>query len=172
MSIIVGIDPGSRVTGFGIIEQGSEFKETSLRSLSYGVIDLDEKADFPTRTKELGQSLEKLFAQFRPKTVVIEKIFLGRNADSAFKLGHARGVVMYQAACFNCEVFEYATRVVKKGITGKGSSSKDEVQVLVARQLGLKKIQRLDASDALALAFYHASRARLMQKMRLQEIEL
>lgn len=159
MSIILGIDPGSRITGFGVVRLHSLRSlghSSYLESIGYGVIQLDAQAPFALRMKELGQSLQQILTKYKPNAVAIEKIFLGKNADSAFKLGHARGVAMYEAAVAEAEVFEYATRVVKKGITGKGGSSKEEVQVVLARLLGLRQIQRIDASDALALAAHHA----------------
>ena len=152
MSIILGIDPGSRNTGFGVIHA----KNGLIEHISHGVIQLDPKDGFPARMKDLGESLKKIFAKYQPDQVVIEKIFLGKNADSAFKLGHARGVAMYEAAACGAEVFEYATRLVKKGITGKGSADKDDVQLMLQRFLKIQKIKRLDASDALALAVFQA----------------
>lgn len=106
--------------------------------------------------KELGEALESLLAKYKPQQVVIEKIFLGKNADSAFKLGHARGVAMYEAAKTEAHVVEYATRVVKKGIVGNGGASKEDVQSCLQRLLKIKAIERLDASDALALATFQA----------------
>lgn len=155
MSIILGIDPGSRITGFGVIKV-SQGRADTLSCQGYGIIKLNEKAGFPDRMKELGESLQQILDRYKPQVVVIEKIFLGKNADSAFKLGHARGVAMYEAACFGAAVFEYATRVVKKGVTGKGSATKEEVQLILQRLLGIGSIRRLDSSDALALATYHA----------------
>ena len=155
MSIILGIDPGSRNTGFGVIH----VKNGLLEHVSHGVIQLNPKDGFPARMRDLGQSLKKIFSKYQPNIVVIEKIFLGKNADSAFKLGHARGVAMYEAAVAGAEVLEYATRLVKKGITGKGSAQKEDVQVMLQRFLKIQKIKSLDASDALALAVYQATKA-------------
>lgn len=162
MSIILGIDPGSRVTGFAVIEK----KPTLIKVISYGIIKAQLENSFPERILELGSGLKQILHQFNPQTVAIEKIFLGKNADSAFKLGHARGVVMYESAQYGCQVFEYATRLVKKGITGKGSADKVEVQSMLERFLNLNKIKRLDASDALALAVFHALREEQTLKMK------
>lgn len=158
MSIILGIDPGSRVTGFGAIKVHKLNRPnlTSIEVVSFGVIQLNEKASFPIRMRELGESLHQVFLKLKPDGVAIEKIFLGKSADSAFKLGHARGVAMYEAALHDAEIFEYATRVVKKSITGRGGADKAEVQMMVQRLLGIDKIKRLDASDALALAIHHS----------------
>lgn len=152
--IILGIDPGSRVTGFAVIEVNR--KTGLIRHLNHGVIVLDVKKKFSERICDLGQGLRQVLTKHQPHQVVIEKIFLGRNADSAFKLGHARGVAMYEALLVKAEVIEYATRSVKKGIVGTGAASKEEVAMALSRLLNMKAINRLDASDALALAVYHA----------------
>jgi len=156
--IILGIDPGSRITGFGVVEinDDSSAKDFAVTHRSHGVIVLDSNLEFPKRMKELGAALETLLVKYKPQQVVIEKIFLGKNADSAFKLGHARGVAMYEAAKVNATVIEYATRVVKKGIVGNGGASKEDVQSCLQRLLKIKAIERLDASDALALATFQA----------------
>ncbi len=156
--IILGIDPGSRVTGFGALKVSGTGAGARIQHLNHGVIVMDPKDPFPKRMKELGESMDVILRKYNPDQVVIEKIFLGRNADSAFKLGHARGVALYESAKFGAEVIEYATRLVKKGVTGKGSASKEEVQLCLQRLLNLKAIARLDASDALALAAFHAYR--------------
>jgi len=154
--IILGIDPGSRITGFGVLEVSSNRLETKVRHLSHGVIMLDADDPFPVRMRELGEALIKVLQKHQPNQVVIEKIFLGKNADSAFKLGHARGVALYESAKGGAEIIEYATRSVKKGITGSGAASKEDVQACLMRLLNIQKISRLDASDALALATFHA----------------
>ena len=151
MSMILGIDPGSRVTGFGLIRADQK----TIELVSYGVIRLPTQASFPQRMRELSEGLEQILDKYRPDAVAIEQIFLGKNADSAFKLGHARGVAMAEAAKAGAQVFEYATRVVKKTLTGKGSGDKEQVLAIVERMLGVSGIEPLDASDALALALHH-----------------
>lgn len=152
MATIIGIDPGSRVTGFGVLEVCGH----QLIHITHGVICMDLEASFSERMKQLGESLQEIFLKHQPQHVSIEKIFLGRNADSAFKLGHARGVAMYEAARANAQVVEYATRLVKKGIVGTGAAEKEAVRAALQSLLKIKGIARLDASDALALAVYHA----------------
>lgn len=149
---ILGVDPGSRITGFGIVRVDNG----KIEHINHGVILLDADQSFPVRMKELGSAFREVMEKYQPHQVVIEKIFLGKNADSAFKLGHARGVIMYEAGLGNAEVAEYATRSVKKGITGNGGSSKEDVQALLKVLLNIKTINRIDASDALAMACYHA----------------
>lgn len=149
---ILGVDPGSRITGFGVVR----IENGKIEHINHGVILLDADQDFPVRMTELGSAFREVMEKYRPHQVVIEKIFLGKNADSAFKLGHARGVVMYEAGLGKAEVAEYATRSVKKGITGNGGSSKEDVQAVLKAMLNIKVINRIDASDALAMACYHA----------------
>lgn len=150
--IILGIDPGSRITGFGVLKiHGSH-----IQHVSHGVILMNPEDAFPLRMRDLGESMRELVEKYQPDHVSVEKIFLGKNADSAFKLGHARGVVLYESARCGADVHEYATRVVKKGIVGTGGASKEEVQFALQRLLNIKAISRVDASDALALAAFHA----------------
>ena len=150
--IILGVDPGSRITGFGVVR----VENGRVEHINHGVIVMDGDDSFPVRMKELGSAFREVMEKYRPQQVVIEKIFLGKNADSAFKLGHARGVVMYEAGMGDAEVYEYATRVVKKGVTGNGGSSKEDVQAVLKAILNIKVINRIDASDALAMACHHA----------------
>ncbi|MBX3033189.1 MAG: crossover junction endodeoxyribonuclease RuvC [Bdellovibrionaceae bacterium] len=149
---ILGVDPGSRVTGFGLIEADGD----RLRHLRHGVILLDDKVDFATRLAQLARAFREILAGHQAAHLALEKIFLGKNADSAFKLGHARGVLMSEAAQAGMRIHEYAARQVKKGVTGNGGASKEETQIVVQNLLGIHGIQRLDASDALALACHHA----------------
>lgn len=160
--MILGIDPGSRITGFGLIE----VQPQRLVHLRHGVILSDGDASFAQRLGRLADSFGELLAQHRPNQIVLERIFLGKNADSAFKLGHARGALMAEAARAGIEVFEYAARQVKKGVTGNGAAGKEEVQIVVQRLLGIHGIQRIDASDALALACHHAFENRKQTLLR------
>ncbi|KYG63059.1 Holliday junction resolvase [Bdellovibrio bacteriovorus] len=160
---ILGVDPGSRITGFGILRVDRD----RIEHISHGVILLDAEQGFAGRMKELGSAFREVMAKYKPQQVVIEKIFLGKNADSAFKLGHARGVIMYEAGLGDSEVFEYATRVVKKGVTGNGGASKEDVQAVLKAILKIQAINRIDASDALAMACHHAfemKKQRVMQR--------
>lgn len=149
---ILGVDPGSRITGFGVVRVNNG----KLEHVNHGVILLDADQTFPQRMTELGAAFREVIAKYKPQHVVIEKIFLGKNADSAFKLGHARGVIMYEAGLGRAEVMEYATRAVKKGVTGNGGASKEDVQVILKVLLNVATITRIDASDALAMACHHA----------------
>ncbi len=162
-SLVLGVDPGSRITGFGLIRVS---RSGQLEHVSHGVIVMDTDAGFPARMMQLGTAFQAIVQKYQPDHVAIEKIFLGKNADSAFKLGHARGVVMYEGIRGGAEVFEYATRLVKKGVTGDGGASKEQVQAVLKALLRLPKIERLDASDALAMACHHAYEIQKQQLVR------
>lgn len=173
--IILGIDPGSNITGYGLIR----IEKSNFIHLSHGVIrasggasaDSSKTKDFADRIHQIGLGLRDVIREFKPQIAVIEKIFLARNVDSAFKLGHARGVCMYEATSAGLEVVEYATREVKKGVTGTGGADKEQVQLILSRLLGIKLPMKLDASDALAMAYYHGLRLEMDQKMnRMKEL--
>ena len=156
MAIILGIDPGSRVTGFGALEWSAR----GPCLITFGIIRLDSSRSLAERLCELSENLREILTQYRPHHIVIEKVFLGKNADSAFKLGHARGVVMAESARIP-EVFihEYSTREVKRGVAGSGAAEKTQVQVHVQHLLKIQqKIEFIDASDALALALHHGQK--------------
>lgn len=163
--LILGVDPGSRITGFGLVRINAG-PAGQIEHVSHGVIAMDAKGAFPDRMMELGSGFQELMQKYRPDHVSIEKIFLGKNADSAFKLGHARGVAMYESVRGGAKVFEYATRLVKKGVTGDGSASKEQVQAVLKAILRLQKIDRIDASDALAMACHHAYQLQREQVVR------
>lgn len=174
-SIILGIDPGSQVAGFGVIRLKSSryFEFQDVEHLGHGIIRLgDSEKNFSSRLATLGQSMKELIQKYKPTDLSIEKIFLGKNADSAFKLGHSRGVVLYEATVAGCEVYEYATRSVKKGITGRGAAEKEDVRAVLEVLLKLGRIQHLDASDALALACYHSieMKKQLLYNKRFNEL--
>jgi crossover junction endodeoxyribonuclease RuvC len=157
--IILGIDPGSRFLGYGVISVHS----SQMKALDYGVLKFDADLPLSERLLSIGLGVQELFKKFKPDHLSLEKIFLGKNADSAFKLGHARGVIIYEALTANSQVFEYATRVVKKGITGNGGSEKQHVSLVVANLLKLPSLKSLDASDALAMACFHTTQLQVIQ---------
>ena len=158
---ILGIDPGSQVTGFGLLESF----DGRNKVLTHGIIQLKKETEnFNERIFLLCQNLDILLTKYQPEIVVIEKIFLGKNPDSAFKLGHARGVCIQKAMEHKAKVYEYSTREVKKGITGSGGADKIQVNEVLKHLLVLKSIDYLDASDALALAFHHSTRIEINRK--------
>lgn len=150
---ILGVDPGSLFTGFGALRINADGE---LHVVSCGVIQPPHKLEFNERIGIIASEFEFLLEKLQPEVTVIERVFLGKNADSAFKLGHARGITVAASIRAGCEVVEYATRAVKKGITGSGSATKEQVQIVLYSALGLAGKTRADASDALALAYHHA----------------
>ena len=157
--IILGIDPGSRFLGFGVIT----VDKTVLQVIDYGVLKFNADLPLSERLYEIGDGVKSLFRKYQPNHLSLEKIFLGKNADSAFKLGHARGVIIYEALIASCQVHEYATRVVKKGITGNGGAEKEHVRVIVSQLLKIPLLQPLDASDALAMACFHSAQLKIIK---------
>lgn len=151
MAIILGIDPGSRITGYGIIRE----RGRNLEYLGSGCIRTSSK-DIPGRLKQIYAGVTEIIAQFQPDEFCIEQVFMSRNADSALKLGHARGSAI--VAAVNCElpVYEYAARLIKQSLVGYGGAEKSQVQQMVMSILKLNKKPQIDASDALAVAICHA----------------
>ncbi len=157
--IILGIDPGSRFLGYGVISVHSN----QMKAVDFGVLKFNPEIPLSERLLSIGEAVRELFTKFSPDQVSLEKIFLSKNADSAFKLGHARGVIIYEALRARAEIHEYATRVVKKGITGNGGADKEHVSVVVRNMLKIGPVKSLDASDALAMACYHASQLNVIE---------
>jgi crossover junction endodeoxyribonuclease RuvC len=169
MTTILGVDPGSRVTGFGVVRTDGE---SVIQVLSFGVIAPPLNLSFHERIGIIASEFEILIERLQPQIAVIERVFLGKNADSAFKLGHARGVVVAAAARTGCGVVEYATRAVKQGITGNGNASKEQVQTVLFAALGISEKTASDASDALALAFFHSRNLEVLCRLKRAEREL
>jgi crossover junction endodeoxyribonuclease RuvC len=172
ISIILGLDPGSQFTGYGLIEirEGAS-GPIQFRHVAHGCIVIPAKTDFASRLSFLDRELETLFRKFRPDATAIEKIFLGKSADSAFKLGHARGVCMMRARHERSEVFEYEARRVKKVVTGTGAAGKEQVRAVIQSLLQLSTEAKMDATDALSLAVCHMrEHDRVKMEKRLQEM--
>lgn len=162
--LILGIDPGSRLAGFGLISVDGD----QVTHVDHGVIRLNEKWTLAERLKRLQSELHGIYTQHQVSTTVVEKIFLGKNASSAFVLGHARGICLLVSAQHGVEVSEYAARYVKKCVTGSGAASKDHVQMVVFRLLGITpKALSFDASDALSLAIAHSRVAESLMRLKL-----
>ena len=159
--IIIGLDPGSLFTGYGVVE----YDGRNVKYIDHGVIKNTSAVEMSKRLLKIGNELSKIFKKHNPTHVVVERIFLGKNVDSAFKLGHVRGVAFYEAQKNNAKVVEYAAREVKKGITGYGAAEKEQVRFLVLNYLKIKENIQIDAADALALAIYHSQRADIDEKL-------
>lgn len=166
--IILGIDPGSRFLGYAVLS----VEGLKMSPIDFGVLKFDADIILTERLQSIGLGVRELFEKYKPDHLSLEKLFLGKNADSAFKMGHARGVVIYESLLASCRVYEYATRVVKKGITGNGSADKEHVRAVVQNLLQLRPVKSLDASDALAMACFHATQLRVLEMKELKVKEL
>ena len=154
MTRIIGIDPGSRRTGYGIVD----VEAGKARYVTSGIIRLPEKS-LPERLKIIFDGITQLVGQYHPAEMGIEEVFLSHNASSALKLGQARGAVLAALGAAGLEVAEYAPRLVKKALVGNGAAEKRQVQAMVERLLPGANPDSLDASDALAVAITHAGMA-------------
>lgn len=158
---ILGIDPGSQITGYGIVEkQGS-----CLVHIDNGGIFTRPKDPFSKKLQTLFQGVIELIDQFSPHAVAIENIFYAKNIKSSFQLGHARGALMVAAAEKGCRIFEYTPLTVKQALVGYGRASKEQVQSMVKQVLHLPEATYADASDALAVAVCHLNSVRWNEKV-------
>ena len=153
MTVIIGIDPGSRVTGYGVVR--SQRQRTEY--LTCGCIRLDTDGSFDQRLVQLYEELSTIIAEFGPAEAAIEKVFMNRNVDSALKLGHARGVAMVAARRAGVVVHEYSATQIKQSVVGRGHADKVQVQHMVKFLLGLNTTPSADAADALAAALCHGA---------------
>ena len=153
---ILGIDPGSRVTGFGVLD----FVGDKPSYVACGTVSSAE-GSFPERLRQIFTSVSEVVEEYRPDVVAIESVFMHKNASSALKLGHARSAALCATFEFDVEVHEYAPREVKQAIVGTGAATKEQVQHMVVALLGLDATPVLDASDALATALCHAHQHRV-----------
>lgn len=148
---ILGIDPGSRLTGYGIIEDSPR----GYRYIASGSIRI--KADyFPDRLKQIFDGILEIVDNYQPEQMAIEQVFMHKNADSALKLGQARGAAICAVQTKGLPVFEYAARQVKQAVVGKGAADKIQVQHMVKILLNVQGELSLDASDALGIGICHA----------------
>ena len=151
MRLILGIDPGSRVTGYGIIQSNG----VRSRHVASGCIQIAHET-FPERLGGIFRQLSELVADYRPVEMAIEQVFMAKNANSALKLGQARGAAICACVMAGLPVFEYAPRAIKQAVVGSGSADKDQVQHMIKHILQLDESLKPDQSDALAVAISHA----------------
>lgn len=152
--IILGVDPGSHATGYGVISTGPV-----VRMLAGGVIRTRSKASLSDRLLTIHTELTAVIAAHNPMQMAVEDLFNAKNPRSALILGHARGVILLTGASAGLAVAEYAPRLVKQAVTGNGSATKEQVRFMVMRLLRLKEEPPLDMSDALAVALAHQGRS-------------
>jgi crossover junction endodeoxyribonuclease RuvC len=149
---ILGIDPGSRITGYGIIvKEGNR-----LIHVDNGAIFTDADKDFSLRLQRIYRGLTEVIERYRPDAVALENIFFAKNVQSALKLGQARGAAIVAGVNAGLPVFEYSALQVKQAVVGHGKSAKVQVQQMLKVLLNLPEVAQEDASDALAVAVCHA----------------
>jgi crossover junction endodeoxyribonuclease RuvC len=149
---VLGIDPGSRITGYGIIDSVGN----RLLHVDNGAIFTDVKKEFPMRLQTIYRELTEIIARYQPETMAVENIFFGKSVQSALKLGQARGAAIVAGVNAGLPVFEYSALQVKQAVVGHGKSAKVQVQQMLKALLNLPEIAQEDASDALAVAVCHA----------------
>ena len=153
--IILGVDPGTNITGYGLIE----YTNNKFRLISHGVIKLPSTKSLSERLEIIYDELDKLLKIYKPNEFAIETAFYGKNVQSAMKIGYARGVSLLAAVHNKIPASEYSPGEVKKAVVGKGAASKQQVNFMVQAILNVKKIKfKPDESDALAIALCHAFR--------------
>jgi crossover junction endodeoxyribonuclease RuvC len=153
---ILGIDPGSRLTGFGVLDCEGD---RAVYVASGSVSSLD--GDFPERLKMIFRSISEIVAEYRPDVVVVESVFMHKNAGSALKLGHARSAAICATFDLDVTVYEYAPREIKQAVVGTGAATKEQIQHMIKHMLKLDGDPSPDAADALAAALCHANQRRL-----------
>ncbi len=158
---ILGIDPGSRITGFGVIEVA----QGKLSYVTSGCIRVEGKA-LPERLKSIFISVSEIVGDFSPNEMAIEQVFVKNNVDSALKLGQARGAAICAGVTRELEVFEYTPTQIKQAIVGRGHADKAQVQFMVRAILNLPGLPQQDAADALACALCHRHTRETLLQMK------
>lgn len=148
---VLGLDPGLRFTGWGLIEADGN----RLRHIANGVIATDSTRSVPDRLRVLHDALATILAERRPDEAAVEETYVNRNGTATLKLGYARGVALLAPALAGIPVHEYGAKAVKKAVVGTGAAAKEQVQVMVRRLLPGAVLGRADAADALAIAICH-----------------
>ena len=150
--IILGIDPGTTVMGYGIIH----FKGKEMKLITFGIIQLSKLPTHPDKLKRIFERLDGIIKEFKPDEMAIEAPFFGKNVQSMLKLGRAQGVAIAAALSHNVPFEEYSPRRIKQAITGSGAASKEQVASILQHTLNFKELPKdLDATDGLAAAMCH-----------------
>lgn len=149
--IILGIDPGSRVTGYGIIQE----KHQHLIYLDSGCI-RTSVSNLGQKLLEIFNGITQLMQMHTPHEIAVEQVFMHQNPNSALKLGHARGAAMVAVAQYQSKIYEYSARTIKQAVVGSGSADKNQVKHMVITLLKLNRDPQNDAADALAVAICHS----------------
>lgn len=165
MARILGIDPGSRITGYGVLDTRSN----KIIYVASGCVRAAGET-FPERLKQIFTGLSEVALTYQPDILAIEQVFMHKNADSALKLGQARGAAICAGVANNLPVFEYPSRVVKKAVVGQGAADKVQVRHMVKYLLQISGSLQIDASDALAIALCHCHQQQTTQALRSEKL--
>jgi crossover junction endodeoxyribonuclease RuvC len=156
VSLTIGIDPGSRITGYGLVER----RGAEILYVASGIIKTEAAGPIEARLLTIKRGLDEVIGRFHPEAIAVEEIFMAKNPKTTLMLGEARGVVLLAAAEAGLSVFEYTPREVKSSITGAGAAHKSQVAAMVGRLMKLDhEPETEDETDAIAVAFCHAIRA-------------
>ncbi len=155
MNVIMGIDPGSRITGYGVVR----CEKSRIIYVASGIIRPSSGGTRAGRLMEIKKGLDRVMELHRPDYVAVEKIFVAKNPKSSLALGEARGAALISAARAEVPIFEYSPREVKMSVVGKGSAHKEQVALMITKLLTVDhQVETRDETDALAVAFCHALR--------------
>ena len=157
---ILGIDPGSRRTGIGLITT----LRGQLKHIHHGIVQTSDEA-FPLRLKDIFDGVTAAIATFKPDEAAVETVFLSKNPQSALKLGQARGAALCAVVMAGLPVSEYAARAIKQAVVGSGAADKAQVQHMVALLLNLSELPPVDAADALAVAICHGHTRQTLNRL-------
>ncbi len=160
MTLIIGIDPGSRLTGYGIIQKDGQ----KLSFVDAGTIRTETK-EMPERLKRIFAGIHRIVEFHQPTEAAVEQVFMAKNPDSALKLGQARGAAIAALVNQDLAVAEYTARQIKQSVVGYGAADKEQVQMMVMKILNLSIRPQEDAADALATAICHAHASGSMSKL-------
>ncbi|OJY15252.1 MAG: crossover junction endodeoxyribonuclease RuvC [Myxococcales bacterium 68-20] len=157
MTVVLGLDPGTRHFGWGVVRRVG----TRLSHIAHGVLDVEREGELGDRLVAIESRLVEVVREYRPDQASIESLFFAKDAQAAAKLGHARGVALLVCARAGLPSFEYAPTRVKRTVAGAGRADKAQVAQMIRVVLGLTEIPRSDAADALAIAVTHLQGSRL-----------
>ena len=158
---VLGIDPGSIVTGYGIVED----LQDKLTHIASGTIPLSRFTTFPRRLREIYERLTSIISSYSPECAALEEVFFAKNVRSAIKLSHARGVAILAAENAGLLLFEYSPLLIKQSTVGYGRASKNQTEKMTRYLLKIPEVKSLDASDALAVAICHLHSARTKSRL-------
>jgi crossover junction endodeoxyribonuclease RuvC len=159
---VLGVDPGSFITGYGIIEE----LERGLTHIYNGCISSSLSNSFPHCLKKIYAELEKVISAYSPDVMAIEDLFFHKNVKTALKLGHARGIAILAALNSELNVYEYSPMEIKQAVVGYGRATKNQIQIMVKELLNLPEIVPFDSSDALAVAICHIHSVNMREALR------